>query len=94
MIDFIELFNVVARVAKPAHMSFTPASSMEDKMADIGIDSLDGLVMLMYFCELYGVDDETSKEWHPTTVQECHDLLMAHKTMEPESVEKAKEQIK
>jgi hypothetical protein len=26
-------------------------------------------------------------------VQEVYDLLMAHKTMEPESVEKAKEQI-
>jgi hypothetical protein len=91
--NFIELFNVVARVAKPVHMSFKPAEAMEDKMADLNIDSLDGLVMLMYFCELYGVDDETSKEWHPTSVQECYDLLMAHKTMEPESVEKAKEQI-
>jgi len=94
MVDFIELFNVVARVAKPAHMSFKFAESMEDKMADLSIDSLDGLVMLMYFCELYGVDDETSKEWHPTTVQEVYDLLMAHKTMEPESIEQAKEQIK
>jgi hypothetical protein len=94
MVDFIELFNVVARVAKPAHMSFKPAESMEDKMAELSIDSLDGLVMLMYFCELYGVDDETSKEWHPTTVQEVYDLLMANKTIEPESVEQAKEQIK
>lgn len=94
MIDFIELFNVVARVAKPVHMSFTHASAMDDKIADLGIDSLDGLVMMMYMTELYGIDDETCKEWHPTTVQEIHDLLMAHKTMEPESVEKAKEQIK
>ena len=94
MIDFIELFNAVARVAKPSHMSFKPAESMDDAMAELSIDSLDGLVMLMYFCELYGVDDETSKEWHPTTVQECYDLLMANKTTEPESIEKAKEQIK
>ena len=94
MIDFIELFNVVARVAKPAHMSFKPAESMTDAMAELSIDSLDGLVMMMYLCELYGIDDETSKEWHPTTVQEVYDLLMAHKTTEPESIEKAKEQIK
>jgi hypothetical protein len=94
MIDFIEIFNVVARVAKPVHMSFKPAEAMEDAMAELNIDSLDGLVMLMYFCEIYGVDDETSKEWHPTTVQECYDLLMAHKTIEPESIEKIKEQIK
>jgi len=94
MIDFIELFNVVARIAKPAHMSFKPAESMEDLMADLSIDSLDGLVMMMYLTELYGVSDETCKEWHPTTVQEIHDLLMEHKTIEPESLEKAKEQIK
>jgi hypothetical protein len=30
----------------------------------------------------------------PTTVQEVYDLLMANKTIEPESVEQAKEQIK
>ena len=94
MVDFIELFNVVARVAKPAHMSFKFAESMEDKMADLSIDSLDGLVMIMYLTELYGIDDELCKEWHPTTVQEIHDLIMATKTIEPESVEKAKEQIK
>jgi acyl carrier protein len=94
MIGFIELFNVVARVAKPAHMSFKPAESMEDKMAELNIDSLDGLVMMMYLCELYGIDDEVSKEWHPTTVQEVYDLLMAHKTIEPESLEAAREQIK
>jgi len=94
MIDFIELFNVVARAAKPAHMSFKPAESMEDTMAELNIDSLDGLVMIMYLTELYGIADEVCKEWHPTTVQEIHDLVMASKTIEPESVEKAKEQIK
>jgi hypothetical protein len=92
--NFIELFNAVARVSKPVHMSFRPAESMQDVMAELNIDSLDGLVMLMYFCELYGVDDAVSKEWMPTTVQEVHDLLMSHKTIEPESLEKAKEQIK
>ena len=94
MIDFIELFNVVARVAKPAHMSFKPAESMTDAMADLNIDSLDGLVMMMYLCELYGIPDDVSKEWHPTTVQEVYDLMMANKTTEPESIEQAKEQIK
>lgn len=95
MIDFIELFNMVAKVAKPVHMSFTPASAMEEKMEDLGLDSLDGLVMMMYLCELYGIpDNDETKGWHPTTVQEVYDLLMANKTMEPESVEAAREQIK
>ena len=84
-----------AKVAKPVHMSFTPASAMENKMEELGLDSLDGLVMMMYLCELYGIpDNDETKGWHPTTVQEVYDLLMANKTMEPESVEKAREQIK
>ena len=95
MINFIDLFNMVAKVAKPVHMSFTPATAMEEKMADLGLDSLDGLVMMMYLCELYGIpDNDETKGWHPETVQEVYDLLMANKTMEPESVEKAREQIK
>ena len=68
---------------------------MEDSLQDIGIDSLDGLVMMMYLCELYGIpDNDETKGWHPETVQEVYDLLMANKTKEPESVEKAREQIK
>lgn len=94
MINFIELFNMVAKVAKPIHMSFKPAEAMEDKMEGMGLDSLDGLVMLMYLCELYGIPDDESKNWHPTTVQETYDLLMSHKQIEPESIEQALEQIK
>jgi len=51
--------------------------------------------MMMYLCELYGIpDNDETKDWHPTTIQETYDLMMANKTTEPESVEKAKEQIK
>jgi acyl carrier protein len=67
---------------------------MEDVFADIGLDSLDGLVMLMYFDELYGIDDATSKEWTPTSVQELHDLVMANKTKEPASMEEVEEVCK
>jgi acyl carrier protein len=68
---------------------------MEDAFADIGLDSLDGLVMLMYLCELYGIpDDDETKTWAPKTVQEVHDLIMSRKTQEPESVEKALEACK
>ena len=87
--NFIDLFNAVAKVAKPAHAGVAVASSMDDKFADIGIDSLDGLIMLMYMCEIYGVAESVSKEWMPHNVKDLHDLLMAHKTREPESIESA-----
>jgi acyl carrier protein len=93
--NFIDLFNMVAVVARPAHAGKTVATAMDETLADIGIDSLDGLVMMMYLCELYGIpDDDETKEWYPTTVQEVHDLLMSRKTKEVTSVEEAREAIK
>jgi acyl carrier protein len=92
--NFIEIFNYVAKVARPAHSVPSIAKAMEDTFQDIGLDSLDGLVMLMYFDELYGIADEVSKEWTPASVQELHDLVMANKTKEPASMEEVKEVCK
>jgi len=92
--DFIEIFNYVAKVARPAHTKASIAEAMEDQFQDIGLDSLDGLVMLMYFDELYGIDDAVSKEWSPKSVQELYDLVMANKTKEPASMEEVKEVCK
>jgi acyl carrier protein len=93
--NFIELFNMVSQVSRPAHAAESPATSMDQKLAEINIDSLDGLIIGMYFCELYGIpDDDETKSWHPETIQEVHDYLMRRKTQEPESVEAAREAIK
>lgn len=92
--NFIELFNMVSQVSRPVHAKVAPASSMEDKLQDIGIDSLDGLMMTMYLCDLYGIpDDDETKGWHPTSVQEVFDYLERRKTMEPVSVEEARKAI-
>lgn len=93
--NFIDLFNMVSTVARPAHAGKVIATSMEDTLQDIGLDSLDGLVMLMYFCELYGIpDDDETKDWHPKSVQETYDLIMTRKTQEPTSVEEARKAIR
>jgi acyl carrier protein len=91
---FIDIFNYVAKVARPAHAKVAIADKMDDQFQDIGLDSLDGLVMLMYFDELYGIADEVSKEWSPKSVQELHELLMANKTKEPASMEEVAEVCK
>jgi acyl carrier protein len=92
--NFIEIFNYVAKIARPAHAKESIAETMEDEFQDIGLDSLDGLVMLMYFDDLYGIDDAVSKEWAPKSVQELYDLVMANKTKEPASMEEVKEACK
>lgn len=94
MINFIELFNKVARVARPAHHEFVPIQSMEERFEDGSLDSLDMLMVAMYMSELYGIDDEVAKELKPETVQEMFDLITLHKTKEPESIEAAMKEIK
>ena len=92
--DFIELFNMVSKVARPAHANEIAATSMEDTLQDIGIDSLDGLIMLMYLTELYGIpDDDETKDFHPTSVQEVYDSLMRRKSKEPACVEDARKEL-
>lgn len=92
--NFIEVFNHVAKIARPAHSKVAIAESMEEQFQEIGLDSLDGLVMLLYFGELYGIDDEDCKEWSPKSVQEIYDLIMASKTKEPASMEEVIEVCK
>ena len=89
MVDFIELFNKVVRIAKPMYPDFNNVKSLDDKMVDIGIDSLDGLLVMMFFCEIYGIDPEMTKGWYPATISEFHELIMTNKTKEPESVDEA-----
>lgn len=92
--NFLELLNAVAKLARPIHFETVSITEMETPFQEIGIDSLDGLVMMMYLTELYGIEEAVCKEWSPKTPQEMHDLLMAHKTREPASVEEAMEQCK
>jgi acyl carrier protein len=92
--NFLELLNAVAKLARPIHFETVSITEMETPFQEIGIDSLDGLVMMMYLTELYGIEEEVCKEWSPKTPQEMYDLLMAHKTREPASVEEAMEQCK
>ena len=94
MIDFIELFNGVARVARPAHFEFVPITSMETKFVDSAFDSLDMLMIAMYMAEIYEIDDEIAKELHPETMQEMLDLINLHKRRDPESIAWAMELIK
>lgn len=92
--DHLELFHAVARVAKPAHLSYTPINSLETKFVDGGLDSLDVLLICVYFSELYGIDAEVGKTMLPTTPQDIFDFVEIHKTKEPGSVFEAVAQIK
>lgn len=92
--DKLELFNAVARIAKPIHLTYTPIASLETPFKEANIDSLDILLISVYFCELYGIDEHIAKTLLPATPQEIFDFLDKHKTREPSSIEEAVRLIK
>jgi acyl carrier protein len=92
--DKLKLFHAIARVAKPAYLSYTPIESLDTKFVDNGLDSLDTLLICAYYIELYGIKEDVAKTMLPTTPQEIYDFIEAHKTKEPSSLEDALEQIK
>jgi acyl carrier protein len=92
--DKLELFHAVARVAKPVHLTYTPIASLETPFKEANIDSLDVLLISVYFCELYGIDEHIAKTLLPATPQEIFDFLDKYKTREPSSIEEAVRLIK
>jgi acyl carrier protein len=92
--NFLELLNAVAQVAKPAHKDDINIQSMVEKLADADVDSLDTLMLVMYLSIIYGIPDEASKDFHPVTAEELLDFIKKHKTKEPASIDQALEEIK
>ena len=92
--DFLDLFNKIARFTKPAHSDFTPLASMDIEFTETELDSMDMLIVAMYLSDLYGISDEDSKSLLPKTVAELKEMIDKLKTCEPESVEAAMKSIK
>lgn len=92
--NFLELLNGVARVAKPAHLDLAPIDDMDVKFTETEIDSLDGMMVVMYFAIIYDIPDDLVKDFHPETPQELCNFIAANKKRDPESINAALEMIK
>jgi hypothetical protein len=92
--QFLDLLNAVARVARPAHHEFVPITSMDEPFTESCFDSMDMLMIAMYMATIYNIDDEIAKELRPETPAQMLAEIEAHKTQEPESIEAAMEMIK
>lgn len=91
--DKIELFNSLARKARPAHCDYTPIETLDMPWPETGLDSMDGMMMVIFLADIYGIDDQTSKEMQFTTPAELFALVEQHKTREPASMEEAMERV-
>lgn len=92
--NFLDLLNMVARKARPSFRDLSPIDRMDMAFTETEIDSLDGLMIVMYMSIIYDIHDDLVKDFHPETPQQLFDFLQEHKKRDPESIEEAKEMIK
>ena len=92
--NFLDLLNAVARVARPAHHEFVPVTDMDEKFTDSCFDSMDMMMIGMYMSMIYDIDDEIAKDLRPETPAQMLAEIEQHKRKEPASLEEAMELIK
>jgi len=92
--DFLELLNKVARVARPAHHEFIPMSTMDELFEESCFDSLDMIMIGMYMAIIYDIDDAVVRDFVPTTPAAMLEFVQTNKKRECESIEWAMELIK
>jgi hypothetical protein len=93
--NFLELLNAVARFSKPAYQECAPIDSMDTPFTETDIDSLDGLMIIMYMAVIFDIPEgEEIKNFIPVTPQGMFDFIQKHKNRDCESVDWALETIK
>jgi len=91
--DELELFNRLARLARPAHTNYVPITDLNTPFPETGLDSMDGLMISIFYTDIYGVPEPVSKEFSFTTPAELLALIHQHKTTEPASIDEAMERV-
>lgn len=87
--NFVELFNRVVDLAKPAFAEESHASNLKNNLKDIGVDSLDTIMLSIYFGDIYGVEESVMKEMRVQTVGDLKIFLEGHATRKFETIEEA-----
>jgi hypothetical protein len=73
--EFLQLLNEVAKKAKPFNNELTLIDSMDTRLNETSLDSLDILTCAIHLCEIYDVEEEQSKEMSGETPREFFDFL-------------------
>ena len=92
--EFLQLFNEVAKVASPHYKDKRQVTSVTEPLSESELDSLDMVMVGVYLSELYGIHEQIAKTMPMGTVAEIRNFLLKHKTKEPGSIEEALGQIK
>jgi acyl carrier protein len=92
--DKLELFNKLIAIVIPVNSMGATATSLDEPLAETGLDSLDLLMIGIYLSDIYGVDEEVAKTMQVTTVNDMFAFMEQHATKTPTNVQEALESVK
>jgi len=91
--ELIVLINEIVLLATPLNSNMVDIQSLDDNLADTGLDSLDMLMVGIYLGDVYGVSEDDLKAIQATTVRQLFEYMCQHKTKEPKTIKEALESI-
>jgi acyl carrier protein len=86
-VNYLELFNGLAQRVKPATYKEIP--TLNARLRDHGLDSLDVVLLCVYTCEVFGIPEEIGKAMNPATCEDIRQFAERHGTHTPASVAEA-----
>ena len=92
--DFVELFNGLAKLAKPLHKPENNAVTLDQNIKELGLDSLDVVLTFMYLADVYGLDEDTSRHIPPETLADIKAFCEEKGECQYPSVEEALRAVK
>ena len=92
--DKLQLFNGLIMVVTPVNSMGATATSLDQPLAETGLDSLDLLMIGIYLSDIYGVSEEIAKTMQATTVNDMFVFMEQHATKTPTNIEEALESVK
>ena len=91
--DKLELFNKLIAIVVPVNSMGATATSLDEPLAETGLDSLDLLMIGIYLSDIYGVPEEIAKTMQVTTVNDMFAFMERHATKTPTNIQEALESV-
>ncbi len=91
---FLTILNGIIEEAVKPETNIT-INSLDQKLAEEGIDSLDTALIYVHLTEMYGVTEEvTEKKWSTSPLLDLYNFITKYKTRDFSSAEEALSYIK
>jgi len=93
--DFLELFDAVVRKTKLVLDKYAAPTTMDDRLADLGLDSLDYVMIFMEMGDIFGVPEAIADSPPELiSIRDMKTFIDEHKTRDFDSAAAAMESVK